>query len=80
MMKRGRGTAETIWLTYDSIATLQLQPATKARMGVMLPHTAYQLGQVSIATTDDRHANLTGTPVAELSEFLKSLGATLVTT
>ena len=78
MMRKGRGTAGAIWLPYDNVTKVQLEPATKARMAIMLPNTAYQLGQVLLTTNDDRRAKLSGTPVAELSEFLASLGATIV--
>ena len=75
MMVRGRGKAQTLWTPYVDIKLVELEPATKDRMPVMLPTTAYQLGQVVILTKDNRKATLSGTTVSGLSAFLTSLGA-----
>ena len=79
MMVRGRGRAETLWTPYAYLQSVQLKPATKARMWTMLPTTAYQLGQVMILTKSQRKATLSGTTVSGLSAFLASLGAQIVT-
>jgi hypothetical protein len=79
IMTKGRGAAETLWLPYPTIDSIELRPATKERMSVMLPNTAWQLGQIIITTNANRTARLSGTTVRGLSAFLKSLGATVET-
>lgn len=77
MMRRFRGRQETIWTPYSDIREIDLKPATKARMAVMTPGTASQLGEVMITTKDNRTATLKGSTVDSLSKFLSTLGATI---
>ena len=75
IMRSGRGVQPTIWVTYTDIESVELHPASKARMRLMTPGSAYKLGQVVIHTRAGRKALLSGTTVAGLSAFLVSQGA-----
>ena len=70
MMRKGRGPAEAIWLRYPEIATIELRPATAARMPVMVPTSVWQLGQIIVTATSGQTGTLSGTTVTELSAFL----------
>jgi hypothetical protein len=81
--ERGLGILPTrpgiaVWLSYSDIATVTLHPVTTARMTVIRPDTAHQLGRVSIKTTSGRAAELGGTTVDRLAPFLQALGARIV--
>ena len=77
VMRKGRGAAKTIWLPYSQVQSVELRPATKARMPTMLPSTAWQLGQIILTCKSLRTATLSGTTVSDLSAFLASLGAAI---
>jgi hypothetical protein len=70
-----KGKGRALWLRYEEVVSIELRPGSRGRTVMMTPTTASRIGEVSIVTTQQRRAELSGIPNSGLYDLLTDLGA-----